>query len=51
MAGAHQGRVMVHAFKRLTQAAGCVGYMVWITGRHVTYLGRRGEVHAARFPD
>jgi uncharacterized protein YbcV (DUF1398 family) len=40
--GAQQGRVMNPEFKLLTQSAGCVGYTVWIAGRNVTYLGRRG---------
>jgi uncharacterized protein YbcV (DUF1398 family) len=38
-------------FVRKTTAAGCVGYMVYIAGRHVAYLGRRGEQHVERFPD
>lgn len=49
--GAQQGRVLYPEFKRLTQAAGCIGYTVWIAGRHVTYYGRRGETHVERFPD
>lgn len=49
--GAQQGRVMYPEFKKLSQRAGCVGYTVWIKGRHVTYLGRRGETHIERFPD
>lgn len=48
---AQQGRVMYPEFKVLSQRAGCVGYTVWIMGRHVTYLGRRGETHVERFPD
>ena len=48
--GAQQGRVMYPEFKRLSQRAGCIGYTVWIAGRHVTYLGRRGEPHVERFP-
>jgi hypothetical protein len=44
-------RVMYPEFKRLSQRAGCVGYVVWIAGRHVSYHGRRGEVHVERFPD
>jgi hypothetical protein len=48
--GAQQGRVMYPEFKRLSQQAGCVGYTVWIAGRHVVYLGRRGETHVERFP-
>jgi len=38
-------------FVRKTTAAGCVGYMVYIAGRHVAYLGRRGETHVEKFPD
>jgi uncharacterized protein YbcV (DUF1398 family) len=49
--GAQQGRVKYPDFKRLSQRAGCIGYTVWISGRHVTYLGRRGETHVERFPD
>ena len=49
--GAQQGRVMYPEFKKLSQRAGCVAYTVWIAGRHVTYLGRRGETHIERFPD
>jgi uncharacterized protein YbcV (DUF1398 family) len=49
--GAQQGRVMYPAFKKLSQHAGCIGYTVWIAGRHVTYLGRRGETHIERFPN
>jgi uncharacterized protein YbcV (DUF1398 family) len=48
--GAQLGRVMYPEFKWLSQRAGCVGYTVWIVGRHVTYLGRRGETHVERFP-
>ncbi len=48
--GAQQGRVMYPEFKQLSQRAGCVGYTVWITGRHVSYLGRRGETHVEPFP-
>lgn len=49
--GAQQGRVMYPEFKALSQRAGCAAYTVWIAGRHVTYLGRRGEAHVERFPD
>lgn len=49
--GAQQGRVMYPEFKILSQRAGCVAYTVWITGRYVVYLGRRGEAHIERFPD
>lgn len=49
--GAQQGTVMYPQFKQLSQQAGCIGYTVWIAGRHVSYFGRRGEVHIERFPD
>jgi hypothetical protein len=42
---------MYPEFKRLSEQAGCIGYIVWITGRHVTYFGRNGETHVERFPD
>ena len=37
-------------FLKLTMSAGCVGYIVWIAGRHVSYFGRQGEVHVEHFP-
>src|ERR1043165_3986493 len=43
--GAQSGRVLYPEFLRLSRAAGCTGYTVWIAGRHVSYFGRRGEVH------
>lgn len=49
--GAQQGKVMYPEFKHLSQRAGCIGYTVWIAGRHVTYFGRKGETHIERFPD
>lgn len=49
--GAQQGRVMYPEFKTRSQRAGCVAYTVWIAGRQVVYLGRRGETHIERFPD
>lgn len=49
--GAQQGRVMYPEFKQLSQQAGCAAYTVWIAGRHVVYLGRKGETHVERFPD
>lgn len=49
--GAQQGRVLYPEFKTLSQSAGCVAYTVWIAGRYVVYLGRRGEAHIERFPD
>lgn len=48
--GAQKGEVMYPEFKKLTQKAGCIGYFVWIKGRHVSYLGRNGETHVEYFP-
>ena len=49
--GAQRGEVMYPRFKQLSQAAGCVGYTVWLAGRHVAYYGRNGETHVEPFPD
>lgn len=49
--GAQRGEVMYPQFKQLSQAAGCVGYIVWLTGRQVTYFGRHGETHVEQFPN
>ena len=49
--GAQQGVVMYPQFKKLSRQAGCIGYTVWIAGRHVSYYGRKGETHVERFPD
>lgn len=48
---AQRGEVMYPEFKKLSQKGGCVGYTVWLTGRHVTYFGRNGEMHIEKFPD
>jgi uncharacterized protein YbcV (DUF1398 family) len=47
--GSQQGVVRYPEFKLLSRQAGCVGYVVWLAGRHVTYFGRRGEQHVERF--
>lgn len=49
--GAQAGLVHYPEFMSRSMAAGCVGYLVWIAGRHVSYFGRKGEVHIERFPD
>lgn len=48
--GAQSGVVKYPEFVRRTMQAGCVGYVVWIVGRHVVYFGRRGESHVEHFP-
>ena len=48
--GAQSDVVRYPEFIKLTMSAGCIGYIVWITGRHVSYFGRQGEVHIEHFP-
>lgn len=49
--GSQRGEVKYPEFLQLSMQAGCVGYTVWIAGRHVAYFGRRGDQHIERFPD
>lgn len=49
--GSQQGVVKYPEFKRLSCVAGCIGYTVWIAGKHVTYFGRKGEMHIEHFPN
>lgn len=49
--GAQNNSVRYPEFLKLTMSAGCIGYMVWITGRQVSYWGRQGEVHMEYFPN
>ncbi|MBU3576601.1 DUF1398 family protein [Polynucleobacter sp. UK-Kesae-W10] len=48
--GAQSDMVRYPEFLKLTMSAGCIGYIVWITGKHVSYFGRQGEVHIEHFP-
>lgn len=48
--GAQRGEVMYPEFVKLSMAAGCVGYTVWLAGKHVSYYGRKGETHIEHFP-
>ena len=48
--GAQRGEVRYPEFVKRSIAAGCVGYIVWIAGKHVSYLGHKGEVHVEPFP-
>lgn len=48
--GAQRGEVRYPEFVSRTMAAGCVGYIAWLSGRQVTYFGRRGETHVEQFP-
>jgi uncharacterized protein YbcV (DUF1398 family) len=47
---AQNGLVHYPEFVERTMAAGCIGYIVWIAGRHVQYFGQRGDVHIEHFP-
>jgi uncharacterized protein YbcV (DUF1398 family) len=49
--GAQRDEIKFPEFLHRSMAAGCVGYIVWITGRHVAYFGHRGEGHVEPFPD
>jgi len=48
--GAQRGEVKYPEFQRRSIAAGCVGYIVWIAGKHVSYFGHKGETHVEPFP-
>lgn len=48
--GSQRGEIRYPDFLDLSRAAGCVGYHVWIDGRHVTYFGQEGEIYVERFP-
>jgi uncharacterized protein YbcV (DUF1398 family) len=47
---AQAGTLMYPGFVERAVQSGCVGYVVWLAGRHVTYQGRRGEQHVEPFP-
>lgn len=49
--GAQSDKIRYPEFLKLTMTAGCIGYMVWITGRSVSYFGRQGEIHVEHFPE
>lgn len=43
-------QIKYHEFCRRVLAAGCVGYIVSLTGRRAVYYGRTGEMHVEHFP-
>ena len=47
--GAQSDQLRYPEFLRQTMSAGCIGYMVWISGGHVSYFGRLGEAHVEHF--
>jgi uncharacterized protein YbcV (DUF1398 family) len=44
------GKIQYREFIRLALEAGCVYYVVYLTGRKVVYFGRHGETHTENFP-
>lgn len=44
------GAIRYGQFCRQAMEAGCVGYLVSITGRRVVYYGRSGDMHVEHFP-
>lgn len=48
--GSQRGEIKYPEFIGHSMRAGCVGYIVWLAGRHVVYFGRRGETHVEQFP-
>jgi len=43
-------RIKYREFCELIAAAGCVGYLVTLTGARAIYYGRDGDEHVERFP-
>jgi uncharacterized protein YbcV (DUF1398 family) len=48
--GAQTDKIRYPEFVKQATAAGVIGYWAFLTGRNVTYLGRRGETHIEQFP-
>jgi uncharacterized protein YbcV (DUF1398 family) len=48
--GAQADTVRYPEFVRLATAAGIIGYWAFLTGKQVTYFGRKGEQHIEKFP-
>ena len=48
--GAQSDTVRYPVFVRLATAAGVIGYWAFLTGKQVTYFGRKGEQHTEHFP-
>lgn len=44
------GKIAYRDFCRRVMAAGCVDYLVSISGRRAVYFGRSGESHVEMFP-
>jgi len=48
--GAQSDAVRYPEFVRLATVAGVIGYWAFLTGKKVTYFGRKGEQHTEVFP-
>ncbi len=48
--GAQADIVRYPEFVKLATAAGVIGYWAFLTGKQVTYFGRKGEQHIEKFP-
>lgn len=48
--GAQADTIRYPEFVRLASAAGVIAYWAFLTGRQVTYFGRKGEQHTEHFP-
>lgn len=48
--GSQRGEVRYPEFLTHSMNAGCIGYQVFFSGRHVVYFGRNGSQHIERFP-
>jgi uncharacterized protein YbcV (DUF1398 family) len=47
---AQAGAINYKTFRERVMAAGCVGYLVSVSGRRVVYYGRTGDNHVEWFP-
>jgi uncharacterized protein YbcV (DUF1398 family) len=48
--GAQADTVRYPEFVKRSSAAGVIGYWAFLTGKRVTYFGRKGEQHIEEFP-
>jgi uncharacterized protein YbcV (DUF1398 family) len=48
--GAQADRARYPEFVKRSTAAGLIGYWAFLTGKRVTYFGRKGEQHIEEFP-
>lgn len=46
-----RGEINYQEFLRRVMAAGCIGYVAYLAGKRVAYVGRSGENHVEYFPN